>query len=64
MKNYGDNEKQAKQHIISSDKSRSNYYSAIANKSWGDKSNYDLCIDAKIGNKNVVKMICDYVKNR
>ena len=64
MKNYGDNEKQAKQHIISSDKSRANYYSAIANKSWGDKSNYDLCIDAKIGNKNVVKMICDYVKNR
>ena len=64
MKNYGDNEKKAKQHIISSDKSRANYYSAIANKSWGDKSNYDLCIDAKIGNKNVVKMICDYVKNR
>ena len=64
MKNYGDNKKQAKQHIISSDKSRANYYSVIANKSWGDKSNYDLCIDAKIGNKNVVKIICDYVKNK
>ena len=64
MKNYGDNEKQAKQHIISSDKSRANYYSAIANKSWGDKSNYDLCIDAKIGNKNVIKIICDYVKGK
>ena len=64
MNNYGDNEKQAKQHIISSDTSRANYYSAIANKSWGDKSNYDLCIDAKIGNKNVVKIICDYVKGK
>ena len=64
MKNYGDNEKQAKNHILNSDKARSNYYSAIANKVWGDKNNYDLCIDAKIGNDNVVKIICDYVKNR
>ena len=52
MKNYGDNEKQAKQHITSSDKSRANYYSAIANKSWGDKNNYDLfAIILKISNK-------------
>lgn len=64
MKNYGDNKKQAKNHILDSDKSRSNYYSAIANRNWGDKNNYDLCIDAKIGNENVVKIICDYVKNK
>ena len=37
---------------------------AIANGTWGDKNNYDLCIDAKIGNENVVNIICDYVKNR
>ena len=64
MKNYGDNEKQAKNHILDSDKSRSNYYSAIANRNWGDKNNYNLCIDARIGNENVVKIICDYVKNK
>mgnify|MGYP002544347215 FL=1 len=64
MKNYGDNKKQAKNHILDSDKSRSNYYSAIANRNWGDKNNYDLCIDARIGNENVVKIICDYVKNK
>lgn len=64
MKNYGDNEKQAKNHILDSEKFRSNYYSAIANRNWGDKNNYDLCIDAKIGNENVVKIICDYVKNK
>lgn len=64
MKNYGDTEKNAKSHILKSDKSRSSYYSAIANKVWGDKRNYDLCIDAKIGNENVVKIICDYVKNK
>lgn len=64
MKNYGDNEKQAKSHILNSNKLRSNYYSVISNKIWGDKNNYDLCIDSKIGNENVVKIICDYVKNR
>ena len=64
MKNYGDNEKDAKKHILKSDKSRSTYYGIIANKVWGDKNNYDLCIDAKIGNENVVKIISDYVKNK
>ena len=64
MKNYGDDEKQAKIHILNSDESKSNYYSAIANKVWGDKNNYDLCIDAKIENENVVKIICDYVKTK
>ena len=64
MENYGDNEKEAKKHILESNKSRSQYYSAIANKVWGDKNNYDLCIDAKIGNENVVKIICNFVKNR
>lgn len=64
MKNYGDNEKQAKSHILNSNKLRSNYYSVISNKTWGDKNNYDLCIDSKIRNENVVKIICDYVKNR
>ena len=64
MKNYGDSEKDAKKHIIDSDKSRANYYSAIANKTWGDKNNYDICIDAKIGNENVVKIICNYIKSK
>lgn len=64
MSNYGDNEKQAKKHILESNKSRANYYSIIANQTWGDKNNYDLCIDAKIGNKNVVKIICDYIRNK
>lgn len=28
-----------------------------------DKEIYDICIDVKIGNKKVVKIICDYIKN-
>ena len=34
MKNYGDNEKQAKKHILDSDKTRATYYGVIANKVW------------------------------
>ncbi len=62
MKIYNDDEKSAKKHIINSNKSRANYYGIIANKIWGDKNNYDLCIDSSIGNNSVVKIICAYVK--
>ena len=64
MKNYHDSEKEAKKHILESNKARSTYYSVIANQTWGDKSNYDLCIDASLGNEFVVKMICEYIRNR
>ena len=64
MKNYGDTEAKAKKHILNSDKSRAIYYGMIANQIWGDKKNYDLCIDAKIGNENVVELICNYIKNK
>ena len=64
MQNYVDDAKKAKSYVLKSDKYRSSYYSAVANKTWGDKRNYDLCIDAKIGNENVVKIICDYVNNK
>ena len=63
MQNYNDNEKQAKNNILKSNEARLNYYSFVANKVWGDKDNYDLCINAKIGNENVVKIILDYIEN-
>ncbi len=64
MKKYHDNEKSAKNRVISSDKNRAKYYSVIANKTWGDKNNYDLCIDSSIGIESVVELICSYVKNK
>lgn len=64
MKNYHDNEKSAKKHILDSNKLRSNYYSIIANQTWGDKNNYDLCIDSSIGNDRIVKMICTYIDHK
>ena len=64
MNNYGDTKEKAKENIIKSNKLRSNYYSIISNQTWGDKNNYDLCIDARIGNENVAKIICDYINNK
>lgn len=60
--NYKDSYEEAKKNIIKSDKTRAKYYELITNKKWGDKSNYDLCINASIGNDKVVELICDYIK--
>lgn len=61
---YKDNEKDAKKYILTSDKSRKSYYEVITNKSWGDKSNYDLCLNCEIGNDTIIKIICDYVNSK
>lgn len=61
---YKDNEKDAKKYILTSDKSRKSYYEVITNKSWGDKSNYDLCLNCEIGNYTIIKIICDYVNSK
>lgn len=61
---YNDTYNEAKKHINKSDKSRASYYEVIANKNWGDKENYDICLDCSIGNEKVVNIICDYVKEK
>ncbi len=61
---YNDTYNEAKKHINKSDKSRATYYEVIANKKWGDKENYDICLDCSIGNEKVVNIICDYVKEK
>lgn len=61
---YKDTYKEAKRHVLDSDKSRSAYYEIISNQSWGKKENYDLCINCEIGNENVIDIICEYIKNR
>lgn len=61
---YKDDDKEAKKYVIQSDKSRATYYEVISNQVWGDKSNYDICIDCQIGNDKVINSICDYVKNK
>ena len=61
---YNDTYKQAKRHVLDSDKSRSAYYEVITNQTWGKKENYDLCINCEIGSEKVIDIICEYVKNR
>ncbi len=61
---YNDTYNEAKKHINKSDKSRASYYEVIANKKWGDKENYDICLDCSIGNEKVVNIICEYVKEK
>ena len=60
---YKDTYKQAKRHVLDSDKSRSSYYEVITNQTWGKKENYDLCINCEIGSENVINIICNYIKN-
>lgn len=62
MNNYGDSYKDARRHILDSDDTRSKYYEIIAGRTWGDKNNYDLCINCEIGNENVRDLICEYIK--
>ena len=61
---YNDTYKDAKKHILDSDKSRASYYEVITNKSWGNKENYDLCLNCEIGNDKIINIICDYIENR
>lgn len=61
---YKDTVNEARKHINKSDKSRAAYYEIITNNKWGDKENYDLCINSSIGNEKTADIICEYVKRR
>lgn len=61
---YKDTHKEAENHVVQSDKSRSLYYEIIANKKWGVKENYDICLDCSIENGKIVNIICDYIRKK
>lgn len=63
MEMYGDTKNDAKKNIIKSDKNRASYYNMIANATFGDVNNYDLCIDSSIGAEKTAEVICDFIKN-
>lgn len=64
MEMYGDNKATAKKNITKSDKNRSSYYNLISGKTFGDVTNYDLCIDSSIGTEETAETICNFLKNR
>lgn len=61
---YNDDDSTARKYMQKSDKARSTYYEMISNQIWGNKNNYDICLDCQIGNDEIVKIICNYVKNK
>lgn len=60
---YKDTYKEAKRHVLDSDKSRASYYEIITNQPWGKKENYDLCINCELGNEKIINIICNYIEN-
>lgn len=47
------------------DKGRKNLRSMISGKEWGDKENYDLCINTtKLMIKNIIKPLSEYIINK
>ena len=61
MQIYGDSASEAERRINLSDKARESYYELVSNRKWGDKGNYNLCLDCSVGNEEVVDTICDYI---
>lgn len=61
---YEDDDKTAEKYAVNSDKARANYYELISNQVWGNKENYDFCIDCRLGNDKVVSIICDYILSK
>ncbi len=61
---YKDTYRDAKKHVLSSDKSRASYYEIISNQEWGNVENYDLCINCEVGSDIVTNIICTYIESK
>ena len=55
---YGMTEAQAIKEIKRYDKDRDHHYNVFTDEIWGDRHNYDLMINSKIGFENCAKLIC------
>ena len=61
IKYYGLPEDKAEAQINKKNKKRRNYYNFYTDKDWGKASNYDLCINSKIGIDACVDIVVDYI---
>ena len=60
---YGKSDKEAKDIIHKTDKSRASYYNYYTNKKWGAAKGYNLCVDSgKLGIDNAVKVIINAIQ--
>ena len=57
-------EKEALEKLKAIDKQRADYYKHFTSQNWGDKENYDLCLDtSKVGVEQSIDVIEKYVKD-
>lgn len=61
---YGDNKEEALKNIEKSNKRRSEYYALISNKTWGDKLNYNLYLDASKNEEEIIEEIISYINKK
>lgn len=55
----------ARNKIKQIDKQRAEYYKHYTNQTWGDKNNYDLCIDtSKLGVNQTIDILENYIRKR
>lgn len=55
----------AKKKIKQIDKERAEYYKHFTNQTWGDRNNYDLCIDtSKLGVNQTIDILENYIVKR
>ncbi len=62
MNIYNDTHDEAVRRIAVSDKARGEYYSVVSNRKWGEKSNYNLCLDCSPGNDKTADSIVNFVR--
>ena len=57
-------DKELEKKIMQIDKNRKNYYSLISSKEWGNKNNYQLCINtAGIEIKTIIPALAQYIES-
>ena len=55
----------AEDFVRQQDKQRAGYYNYYATSTWGDVTNYDLCLDTgKLGYEGAFDLLCEYIKLR
>ncbi len=56
-------EKELEKKIIQIDKDRRNFHNLISNSEWGDKKNYNLCINtSELEIKEIIPALSEYIK--
>ncbi len=64
MEMYHDERSAAIEHLKESDRARSAYYSMVTNRTWGDKDNYDLYLNANDTDENIIDTIKVFITER